>query len=395
MHANRSTPTADSQPSLDERRTATLAAAIRSIVRDFYLEQFGSRAPEGLFEGSLQFTADPANGWEVVFEEGLKDQFLPQLEAFEATKQAFQSGHVYCFQCHSSQCEHSQPGSSMEVFAGYHSLGTPQWLEYSQFLLALRDERVDQLYGERPKVLAKVVDGEVLKHQQLASFGKASKTFEVLGQVAAGYFVLERDRPGMKKVAVTIQVVEVRSEKGMPHLELNSILPSQDPQKLREALDQRFPWIGQGCKSLRQQLTKLNRERTGNGPHSKPPWVIAEEVRSLLDRLARDLERGERKSQRQTQHARIRETMERPIHKAMADLRNARPEQMYRDLKTKAIMVCGSKGRCHAFNEAGHHITSFVIHGEAIQIRLRKKRWAELHPDQSHAFLAVFQKRPS
>lgn len=390
MQANRSTPSAD--PSLDERRTATLAAAIRSMVRDFYQDQFGHRAPDGVFEGTLHFKADPAKGWDVVFEETLIEQLLPQLEGYEATKHAFQLGHVYCYQCHSAQCEHSYPANTMEVFAGYHSLGTPQWLEYSQFLLALRDERVDQLYADRPKVLAKVVEGEVLKNQQLASFGKSSKTFEVLGQVTAGYFVLERDRPGMKKVAVSIQVVEVRNEKGSPHLELNPILSGPDPQPLRESLDLGFPWIGQGCRALRQQLNKLNRTRSGGSGRSKPPWAIAEDVRGMLERLAKDLERGERKSQRQTQHAKIRETMERPIHKAMADLRNARPEQMYRDLKTKAIMVCGSKGRCHAFNETGNHITSFVIHTEAIQIRLRKKRWAMLHPDQSSQFLAVFQK---
>ena len=112
-----------------------------------------------------------------------------------------------------------------------------------------------------------------------------------------------------------------------------------------------------------------------------------EKVAPILGRLASAIQRGDRRGRRQTEHAKQRKTIQRPIDKAMADLRKANPERMFRDLKTKAIAVWGNKGRCHIFNDNGKHVTSFTIHGEAVALRLRKKRWAQLETAQARDFL--------
>lgn len=380
---------------LEERRAATVAAALRAMLRDLYQELYGHALPEGELEGELRFTADPSNGWDIRFKQPLMEQFKPQLEALEAAKQSLQMGHVYCYQCLSDSCEHASPPGSMDVFAGYHQLGRPQWLEYTQFLLGLREERVDQLFGEKPRIIARMVDGEVLNHQQFASFGKASKTFSVLGQVVVGYFELSKGLPQAQKLALGIQLVETRDARGKAKYFLNMPLGGSQPDALRESLDRHFPFVRQACLNTRRHLAKWQLSRNSQKPRSLPPWVVAEKARRALEYLAADLERAARKSKRQTQHARFRETTARPIHKAMADVREARPEWMYRDLKTKAIMVCGPKGRCHAFSESGKHITSFVIHQDAVQTRLKKKRWAPLAAEQAHGFLASFSAKPT
>lgn len=384
-----SSPTAQKPDDIYERRSATMAAALRAMVRDLYHEQFGHQVDEATMDLTVAFSVDPTNGWDVQFKESLPKQLVPQLQAHEATTQAFQAGKVYCFQCGTSQCDHSRAPGTTDIFSGYNQLGVPQWMEYGQFLLGIRDERVDRLFGDRPKLVARVLDGEVLRSRQFAFFGKTSKTFNVLGQVMVGYFILAQGTPKAQKVALCLQVVESYNPNGQTQYKLNTMIPGPDAQALHERLDRTFPWIQQACQGAKRQLQKLV---GGKGRRrSASPFLRAEQVRKILDRLAGDLERGARKSKRQTTHAKFRETMERPIHKAMADLRQARPERMFRDLKTKAIMVCGNKGRCHAFNESGHHITSFVIHGDAIHQRVRKRRWAHLKPEQSHRFLSSFQ----
>lgn len=372
---------------LSQRRSETMAAALRALVRDLYQSQFGIANGETKLDLSMTFSVDPTEGWSVEFKQPISEQLQPQLEAYEASSLAFQAGQVYCYQCASAHCGHSRAPTVMDVFSGYQQLGTPQWTELAQFLLGIRDERVDLLFEEKPRIIARVLDGEMLRSRQLAYFGKSSKTFAILGQVVAGYFPISLGSPEAKKVALCIQVVEIRDGKGQPQLKLNLLIPGPQPQSLAEQLDSRFPWIRQACQQAKRQLLKATKGWVHQSETTRDHRVC-----TILERLASDLERGERKSQRQTRHARYREEMARPIHKAMADLRQARPEKMFRDLKTKAIMVCGSKGRCHAFNEAGHHITSFVIHGEAIDARLRKKRWAPLLPEQSNRFLSAFQR---
>jgi len=371
---------------ITQRRSDTMTAALRALVRDLYLAQFGLPSGDGDLELSLNFSISPTDGWSVQFKKPIQDQLQPQLEAYEAASLAFQAGQVYCYQCANAHCEHSRAPTVMDVFSGYQQLGTPQWTELAQFLLGIRDERVDRLFEERPKVIARVLDGEMLRSRQLAYFGKSSKTFAILGQVVAGYFPISQGSPQAQKVALCIQVVEIRDGKGQPQLKLNLLIPGPNQLALAEHLDVRFPWIRHACQQAKRQLIKVTKGWAGQSITTRDHRIA-----TILERLANDLERGERKSQRQTRHARYREEMARPIHKAMADLRQARPEKMFRDLKTKAIMVCGSKGRCHAFNESGHHITSFVIHGEAIDARLRKKRWAPLLPEQSNRFLSAFQ----
>ncbi|MDT8391642.1 MAG: hypothetical protein RRC34_14165 [Lentisphaeria bacterium] len=47
---------------------------------------------------------------------------------------SFKRGHVYCYACQSSACEHSRPLVPDQVFAGYEATGTALWVELYSLL---------------------------------------------------------------------------------------------------------------------------------------------------------------------------------------------------------------------------------------------------------------------
>ncbi len=375
----------------EERTRARVEAAtraLRSLIRDAYIERFGPKAATGSWELHLRLSVDPAADWSLQFAPDLLDQLLPHLETLEADREVFRKGRAHCFRCERSDCEHSRPGQSREIFAGYDPLGCPRWQELAPFLLERGDERVEQLYGSRPGLYALLVRGRDLKERQLAVFGKSSKTYGLLGQVVVGYLPLSQGEGEL--LALTFQAVEVRDRGGAPKVELNTLFYLPGERELAEALSDRQRYILGARASALEALDKLNRDMA-----NLPPLKARDEMRSvpeILRRLVAELERGKRLGERRTDHARDRqELLARPVDKAMADLREAKPDRFYLDAKNKTIVVHADKGRCHVFSESGRHVTSFVIQTEAVRQRLRKRRWIDLEPDQRTAFMTAIQ----
>jgi hypothetical protein len=175
------------------RREKAAADALRALIRDLHLDRFGAVLPAGGdVPLTIRLTARPQQAWELAFDPPLSDQIGRQVEEAQAGRAVFRSGRVYCFRCESTDCEHARPPSALTVFKGYSATGLAEWQDLHQAFIEARDERVDRLFDERAQVLTLVQLGHDLRLRQLSSFGRSSKTYAILGQVVAGYFLLPR-----------------------------------------------------------------------------------------------------------------------------------------------------------------------------------------------------------
>jgi len=382
------------KPSTTEQRnrarTKTLLNALRAMVRDSYQERFGN--PDGLapFTVDLSFAIDPAENWSVTCPTDPIAQLIPQFEGQEAEHGVFRESHVFCFRCNTADCQHTRPGSPREVFGGYDSIGCPQWLELAQFLLDTGDERVGNLYDVPAPLITSLIRGKDLRARQLASFGRSSKTFALLGQVVAGYLTWTvRETGHQERMALTFQVVEARDARGRRELVLNRLCHPPENQDYRELAEAQFPYALRAEAAARDTLQAMA-EKLRHPPPGVTQSAVLARVPEVLRKLSSDLAQGHRQSRRQTKHARERREIKRPVDMAMADLRRAKPGQMYRDLRTQAVVLCANKGRCHIFNTEGRHVTSFVIQPGGVASRVRRNRWDALGREQAEQFLDQF-----
>jgi len=305
--------------------------------------------------------------------------------AMEATAEGmvFQAGRVYCFACRSSACEHAAPHAPSEVFAGYGSLGQPQWEELFSVLLALGDRRTDRLFAERPEMLAAVVERERLVAGQLLTFGKNSLTYRVWGEVVAGYFPIDAGR-----AELSVQIVETRDRQ--LHFQLIA-----DP-RLRGLLadtpeDQRSPLlrVHDALREAQLRLDTLNPQWAHSGSRQRGhAEKLHRKLFDLLRHLARSLEHKGRQEQRRTVHAETRGQQSRPVHVATADLAAATVHDFFRDAFRGSIIVLGKSGRCHVFSPEGRHITTLSIGRDELASRQRRRRYLPLETEAIAAFRA-------
>lgn len=372
-----------------ERRVKAAADALRTLLRDLHLDRHGAELPAGEVMLNVRLRANPSRDWELQFDPPLVEQYEEQLDEARAARDVYRKGSVYCFRCSSSGCEHARPPSSQMVFDGYDEIGRPEWREFHQTLIAAKDDRVDQLYGKSPSVLSRVQMGRALRGRQLSSFGRSSRTYAVLGQVTAGYFPPPPDAGGDERVAITFQVIEAREAGGVFRLHLNTIA------RVAGEGDADF-WFGSGwmpevlrARNIAQRaLAALEHRVQGAraaGRHEEARNAM-HEVATLLHRLADFLDRGQRQRQRRTRHVEQRRQESRPVNKAQEDARSVAQDLFFFDQKAGTYIVCGPKGRTHAFNEQGRHVTSFLIKPDSIDFRLRTERWRRAALEELAAF---------
>jgi hypothetical protein len=381
-----------------DRREKAAGDVLRTFIRDAHVSRFGPVVHgQDAVAIQLTITVRPAENWALAFDPPLADQIAHQLQDAQADRGAARKGRAYCFRCASSLCEHSLPPSALHVFAGYSPTGQPEWEEFAQTLIAARDERVDRLFSDRPTVLARVRLGRELRDRQLTSFGRASKTYAILGQVAVGYFPLRLPGPARglppEKLALTFQAVETRDAAGRLSLMLNMLGLHPEGTSLEDALSGESTWgsaVYRAREIASRDLENLERlaAQARDGGKSEEALAALKKIPGILMRLAESLERGDRQMARRTRHAETRRADDRPVHKALDDALAARPDALFSDERTAGIVVCGPQGRAHIFNREGRHITTFSLKPEAVDYRLRTERWKRLPPDESAAFKA-------
>lgn len=394
-----------------KRRAATrekaIAEALRATVRDLFHETHGvCLSAQDSWTLDLQFTVSADGRWDLNFEPDLLNQLLPQLAAEHAARNVYREGHVYCFECLSSACSHSAPRASREAFFGYGQTGRPIWRDFAQLLIDRNDEQAENLFAETPELCTILQDPDALREKQLSVFGRDSKTYAVMGQLSAGYFSLETWDPLIHeddRFALTWQVVEARDHRGRPAVHLNTIgvVPGCSSQAEMRA-DTQFDWIFRARSQAETQLKRVRpaklrpakvRPATPGARGRRPAEFDSDQVMSCLRTLASALKQGQRQRRRRTRHAQDRREVQRPVHKAMDDVIHAPAERFFMDLKHHSVVILGPRSRCHVFADSGKHITSFTIARDAVQLRLRKKRWQELNAGERDQFLMRFRDR--
>ena len=372
-------PSAPATPALSrmERREKAALDAVRALVKGYYEDQFGVRLPEEQDVGlALHIRTRPGENWTVAFDPPLQEQLAGQLQDYQAGRDVYQAGRVFCFRCDSSQCEHATAPSPRHVFRGYTSTGVAEWSELAQVLMDHKDERIDRLFEKRPAILALSQLGRDLKLNQLTSFGKASKTYAILGQAVAGYYTL----PGSKseRLAVTFQIVETRGAEGRFELKLNAIADIQGDLSVTEHLASGWePALARARDMTARDLTRLETRviAAREAGRTEEARDALREIPALLRRFTESLERGFRQQARRTHHVEHRRQERRPVHKALDDGRNAAADKFFSDEKTGNIVICGPQSRAHVFNTSGRHVTSFALPPGGAEFRVRTHRW--------------------
>jgi len=381
-----------------ERRERAAADALRTLVRDLTAEASMS-GPADLepIALQLQLQAVPGETWQLAFDPPLAEQLSPQLEDALADRGVYQPGAVYDYRTGSSREAGCTPPTPLSVFDGYDAMGVPQWCDFPQALLQAGEERVDQLYTQPPRLLARQQSGKELNKEQLTSFGRGSKTYVVLGQVVAGWLELPAalaGRDGDRRLAITIQAVETRGLGRATRLHLNALAVVPSGLNLRDLFgDDWAPGVARAFRSAERDLQRLEKHLAA-ARESKEPGAVNRVMRNipgLLRSLTHGLERSHQQARRRTRHAEERRQSQRPIHKAVEDLQHAQPEQVFFDEKERTLMVCGRHHRAHAFNSTGRHVTSFTLSPSSVAFRLRTRRW---RPATAGEFEALKQSAP-
>lgn len=367
--------------SRDERRVKAAADVLRTTIRDFYLGRYNTQALPEKFALSISMRVSPEENWKLEFDPPLAQQIVPQLAETEAEREVFRAGRVHCFRCGSSDCEHAAPGAAQQVFKGYDSTGRPEWHEFTQALIDARDERVELLYAKPPKLVSLFQYGRELKGRQLQAFGKASLSYSILAQVIAGYFDLHGNR-----LAVSLQLVEGRDRAGGLTLKLNTIGYSlQDAFLLDWLAADKNAILFRALQITERELERIQHlaaHARSSGDQEAANQYMAR-IPGVARRLADALVRGGRQDDRRTRHASARRGDQRPIHKAWEDVMAAAPDRWFYDLKAETFIVVGDRGRTHAFNPDGKHVTSFMMKPATIDFRLRTERWRITMPAES------------
>lgn len=373
-------------------RVLELERALLFAAREGALEILGSeKGIKGSFEMALRCVVEPGDPWKISCSLDLEQQIRDALRNITVKLDALRQGRLYCYRCESSDCQHGVPPTSVSVFGGYSPTGLPRWMDFQQMLLEVRHPRLEELFEEHGReVLAVYLDGPCLKSSQLEVFGRLSRAYDILGQVAFGFLRVKEER-----VALSVQAVEVTGLNGRPRMELNLVGRLSGECEIWEALE--LPHYGR----IKDLLVEARRKIQLLSPGSKHTRLRKGQrgtseagFEKVLKGLARRLERIGRQAKRRTSHAELRRGDLRPTHKALEDAAWAPPDRMLWDARRKTVVVWGPRQRVHVFSPAGKHITSLLLDGEAVESRIRRKRWVFLDAELLKRFKGAMGASP-
>ncbi len=370
-------PRRDNRPQVRiERALREIKAVIRALA-----ENEGLPAGEELPMEQLALTLDVPTAGDIELRNSAKatvEELQYAIREHLKAKLSFRPGRLFCYQCDSCECRHSEPTSSTDTFAGYTATGKPTWKDFANLCLERKDERVDRLFGKNPEVVAVKFSASELTSELLPKFGRGSLVFRVLGQVTVG-LIQEKwfaHRKGDARIALTLQFVETRSNSPRHRLRLNILNATLDDLAATGDAGGRAPAerlrraIGQSKKRLESLARKAIQSEARNRDYD----VLGESA-VLLTQLSNEVEKVFRPPQRRTQHAQDRHVGgKRPTSSAMRDARETPDERLLYDTKTDTIVVLGPKGRAHLFSPTGKHVTSLQLNPGEVE-RKSKKRW--------------------
>jgi hypothetical protein len=306
---------------------------------------------------------------------------------------------VFCLRCESSECEHSAPPDSRQVFIGYSANGVPRFQDFGQWLLERKHPGLDRVYRQPPQMVTAVVSGRELSGQLLPAFQDLRHDYRIHGQVTAGWFRIPGPDGIPTVLALSFQVLssvrrradsddrrassarkgrgprrdgKKRPERRRMGLNVLGAGPSGEPlATLHDRLDP-VPWtsVVQWGHSV---LSSIERSQ---GRKSATPEQLSARVEGVLGSIARRLEQGRRAQDRRTSHAEKRHTSgDRPTRMARSDLDRATAESFLVDVRRRTMIVLGERGRAHVWNPQGKLVTSVRYGAEAIARKKKQEIW--------------------
>jgi hypothetical protein len=398
------------------RAVALLAEAAQERLRRHPQGHLVAGAREGLdLAVALPLCADAG---EVGAAAAEVEELLAQgIEGLILHRAAFRPGRVYCLRCGSAECEHAPVPSPRATFAGYGPSGIPRFVDFPQWLVERRDPRAGDLYeggtnGPRGRTVAVTVPGSELTAGVLEIYRDRAADYRLHGQVSAGWYRASDELGHAVPLAVTFQVVSSRPPGNRRRLGLNVLVRGPAGESAEHLYDRmgEVPWSAdvrwaQGVlasieRGLDRAQRKERRGRKGSGEaaaKAEAAEALAREaekelthvearIDGLLKGLARRLEKGVRARERRTRHAEERHGQgDRPTRMALADLAQAKDEDVFLDTRDRTFVVLGERGRAHVFNRQGKLVTSVRYSSDAIERRQGQGRWRPLPKDEVSA----------
>ncbi len=304
--------------------------------------------------------------------EGALDAGLASVLRHRAT---FVPGRVFCLRCRQATCGHAVPADARHVFAGYSPSGVPRFVDLGQWLLELRDPRVEALYDDAGPLVTRRSDEAELTDKLLPAFRDHRGGYRLHGQVAAGWYRVASESGRAESFAVTMHIVSCSVAAGKRRFGLNVIgvgPRGEELQHLHHRLEE-VPW-GVAVRWAQTVLDQIGRQHSSRARRAKER--LARRIDGLLTGLCRRLEHRQRSSRRRTRHAEHRhQEGTRPTRMALTDLARAGTGKLYVDARRKTVVVVGERGRTHVFNAAGKLVTSIRYQPAAIARKVRERRW--------------------
>jgi hypothetical protein len=252
----------------------------------------------------------------------------------------------------------------------------PRFLDLGQWLLDRRDPRVDLLYRSPAALLAHRTEGRDLCKNLLPAFRDRDSGYHIHGQVTAGWYDFPSEFGYREPLALTFQVFSTQSPQVGRRLGLNLVGTGPDDQPLENLYDLTgdIPW-SEAMRWAQRALTQIEKAMSRRSGQLQEEH-LEKRLQGLLGGLANRLERERRSRSRKTDHGQKRHRQKgRPTWKALADLSNAKPDQILVDTRRDTFVVLGSNGRAHIFNRSARLVTSIRYSADAIDKRRRRGIW--------------------
>lgn len=315
------------------------------------------------------------------------------IRALVASKTVTRPGHAFCLRCGASDCEHSLPVRSRDVFLSYGPTGQPRFGDFGQLLLERKDPRVDRVYGDRRELVSVVLSGRELTGELLKEFRDADTGFRLHGEVAVGFYRTPERVGPPAPLAITFQVTstQVRGTRRRFTLNVVGVGPQGESLGALHTRTDPVPWsaTARWAQTILEQIERSPKKRTRSGE----PLEVR--VEGLLKGIAKRLEQGERAKGRRTSHAEVRhEEGARPTRMAAADLAHAPDDAILIDTRHGTVVALGERGRAHVFNLEGKLVTSLRLRPQAIERRRKLGIWRDATGAEVQAFRASASRDP-
>lgn len=351
-----------------------------------HLEATSDAGRDRRLDVRLTIPLAPTGADETSLEEGQR-ALDHEIDSLLSHRAIVRPGRVYCLRCTSSECEHSLPASSRQIFAGYGPSGLPQFVDFAQWLLERKHPELDRLYTKPPRQVVEVVTEDELTDELLPEFADRRNDFRIHGQVVAGWFEFPSKNASPAPLALCLQVVSSaerhrprrgkgRKKGGPPRRRLGLGVLTQGPEG--ESLEDLYarlegnPWAS--VVGWTQRVLETI-EQSAQGKKGDPDH-LNRRIHGALRSVARRLEQGERSRTRRTGHAQKRHHEgDRPTRMAQRDLARARPESVLFDTRRETLIVLGDRGRAHVWNGQGKLVTSIRYSTDSIERKKHQQIW--------------------